>query len=338
MAMNLRTKRTLWSGLGLLAILTTLFLPGLPWSARFRHSFKKVVTKAELKVAAWQGETPKLISLSGRVITKHGSKQSVEGAEIEALDSISGWASLTDQSGKFVLRDVIWYPKAPYTLIIKINSHETRQLHVSGPEKHPDNGIVQLGELAIDKGCKIDVTNTPGMNSVSQIKFDKENAKYYQDLFADLTNGKNTDEEKLDAINKYIANKFTSEETVEGYLSPRQIIENGSPSKGNLALAFVTLAEAGNYQARMLDLIDAASPPYIHLVTEVYYKEGWHLYDPVIGKSFRNQAHKVASYKDFRLDADCRQNLLNDPSQGLNPQLTNLYLSGFYHYYYLQKE
>ncbi|MBI3652309.1 MAG: carboxypeptidase regulatory-like domain-containing protein [Acidobacteria bacterium] len=332
MTMNLRTKRTLGSGLGLIVVLTILFLPGLPWSARCRHTFKKLKMKSEMKVAAWQGETPTLISLAGRVIMNHSRKQPAEGAEIEALDSISGWASLTDTSGDFVLRDVLWYPKASYTLVIKINDYEARRIDVFASEQYPDNGILSIGELEIDKSCTLNLKLTPGMNSVTYIKPDRENASYYRNLFAKLTKEETTDEGKLTALNRYVASKFTADQTARGYVSPRQVLENGSNSEWALALALVTLAEAGNYQARMLDLIDAASPPYVHMVTEVYYNESWHLYDPVTGKSFHNQARQVASYKNFRLDAEAIKNLCAS-TQELNPQLIKLYRSGFYHYY-----
>src|SRR5690349_5455441 len=140
-------KRISYNCIGIVFLFILMFLPGLPWSARFRHTVKKILTKAEIKAAAWNGESPRLVSLSGKLTTKQSNKQAVEGAEVEALDSVSGWATMTSSTGEFVLRDVIWYPKASYTLIVTFNSHETKQLRVIAPEKYHDDQIIALGEL-----------------------------------------------------------------------------------------------------------------------------------------------------------------------------------------------
>jgi hypothetical protein len=335
-------KRISYSCTGTVCLLIMMFVPGLPWSARLRHTVKKILTKAEIKAAAWKGETPQLVSLSGKLTTRQSNKQVVEGAEIEALDSASGWATLTNTAGEFVLRDVIWYPKANYTLIVTFNAHETKQLRVVAPEKYPDDQVIALGELQLDKGCLIDVTDTLGMNATSYLKFDEENLDYYKSLFIQLTAGKNTDEERIDAINKYVASKFVSDQTVISYTVPKQILESGSNSKWKIALSLATLAETGNYKTRMLNLIDKASPPAAYMVTEIYYKDRWHLYDPILGTSFHNELGTIASYKDLRLHTDLNstEKAMDKSSQILNEQLAplvHLYNSGFHHYYYLQK-
>lgn len=340
---KLLKKRLSYSSIGIVLLLTLMFLPGLPWSARFRHVVKKILTKAEIQAAAWKGESPQLVSLSGKLTTKQSNKQAVEGAEIEALDSVSGWATLTNRAGDFVLRDVIWYPNASYTLIVTFNSHETKQLRVVAPEKYPDDQVIALGELQLDKGCQIDVTDTPGMNATSYLKLDQENLDYYKNLFAQLTAGKNTDEEKIDAINKFVAGKFVLNQTATPDTVPKQIFESGSNAPWQIALSLATLAEAGNYKTRMLDLIDKASPPTAHMVTEIYYKDRWHLYEPIFAISFRNESGVIASYKDLRLHTDLNsiQGTVSKPSQIPGEQLAtfaNLYNSGFHHYYYLRKE
>jgi hypothetical protein len=336
-------KRISYSCIGIVLLLTLMFLPGLPWAARFRHIVRKIHTKAEIKAAAWKGESPQLVSLSGKLATRQSNKQILEGAEIEALDSVSGWATLTNKAGEFVLRDVIWYPKANYTLIITFNFHETKQLRVIAPEKYPDDQMIALGELQLDNACQIDVTDTPGMNATSYLKLDQENLDYYKNLFAQLTQGKNTDEEKIEAINKYVASKFVLDRTTVPYTVPKQILESGSNSPWQIAVSLATLAEIGNYKTRMLDLIDKASPPATHMVTEIYYKDRWHLYDPILGISFRNGLGTVASYKDLKLltEFSSTERTVDKSSPILSEQFipfVNLYNSGFHHYYYLRRE
>jgi hypothetical protein len=340
---RLLNRRSVRLCIGVVVLLTLVFLPGLPWSARCRHTVKRILTKAEIKAAAWKGEAPQLVSLSGRVTTRLANQQALAGAEIEVLDSVSGWATLTNRAGEFVLRDVIWYPGANYTLIISVDSQEPRQLRVVAPEKYPAERVIALGELQLDSGCQIDVADTPGMNAASYLQSDKENYAYYKNLFAQLTAGKQTDEEKIEALNRYVAGKFMAEQMTLPHSLPKQILEDGSNSKWMVALALATLAESGHYKTRMLNLIDDASPPTAHMVTEIYYKDRWHLYDPIFGTAFRNALGSVMSYKDLRLHTDRNgaEKAMEQSSPVLNQQaipFVSLYSAGFHHYYYLRRE
>lgn len=324
-------------------ILVITFMPGLPWSAKSIHFVKKLRAKAEMKVSTWRGTPPGLIGLTGRIVDR---RQALRGAEVEVLDSVSGWASLTDEQGKFVLQDVIWYPQASYTVLIKPNHYQARQANVTAPSTYPEGGVLNIGELGFDKGCQIDTTDLPGKNSISYIENDRDNLAYYKKLFNDLTAGKQTDEEKLDAISRFVASKLLPYESARPDPkiktgSPRHSLENGSHYCGNLALAMAVIAEAGNYKARMLDLIDSSSQPSAHMVTEIYYGEKWHLYDPIIGSSVRIKERRVLSYKEVRLEMDFKsqraipEHLPQIPIHQ-NNWIANLYGSGSHHYYYLR--
>ncbi len=325
---------------GVALILCLMLMPGLPWSARCRHFIKKLRAKADMKVSAWQGVPPRFISLSGRIINK---KESLKGAEVEALDSASGWASLTDWQGRFVLPDVVWYPQASYIIVIKSNDYQIRQVRVSAPESYPEGGILNVGELVYEQSCKVDATDLQGINSISYIEYDRRNIDYYKELFNRLTAEKQGDEEKLEAISRYVASKLIKDETVEPALnanheSPRQILEQGSRYCGRLALALATIAEAGNYKTRMLDLVDETLHPSAHVVTEIYYADRWHLYDPIIGSVFRIKEDRIASYKEVRLNTDFRfpktapEHLPEIPDRQKN-WMDDAYRSGLHHYY-----
>src|SRR2546423_1970332 len=113
------------------------FFPGLPWSARSRHSLKRAITKTEIRLARWRGENPRLASMAGRINSA--------GAQIEALDSRSGFASLTSNDGNFVLPGLMWYPGATYELVLAENETSGKLLEVSGPRQLPESGRFDVG-------------------------------------------------------------------------------------------------------------------------------------------------------------------------------------------------
>jgi hypothetical protein len=110
-----------------------------------------------------------------------------------------------------------------------------------------------------------------------------------------------------------------------------------------MALALATLAEAGNYETRMIDLIDSSDPPSARMVVEIYYADRWHLYDPITGSTYSNSQGGIASYKDLRLDP----NLIASQSipQGAFPMfhyaresMLAVLESGLHHYYRFRRE
>jgi hypothetical protein len=318
--------------------LLTLFLPGLPWSARYRHILKRVMTKAEMRVSAWQGVQPKLIGLSGKILTSRQDKVVLRGAEVEALDSVSGWATLSDEEGIFFLPDVTWYPQARYTLVVTNNEYQAKQLSVLTPATYPAGGILNVGDLELASGCPMDLSGTQGRNSISLIEYDDANTDYYKNIFNKLIEGKETDEEKLEAIHRYVREKVIAESATDKLRSPRLIMENGSSYSGELALALATLAKVGNYNTRLIDLIDTAKPAYARMVTEVYYGDRWHLYDPVSGPVLRDQDGLVVSYKELRLSTSLLSEHLQKSAPVDAKGTSGIYRSGIHHYYYFAGE
>jgi hypothetical protein len=320
--------------------LVALVMPGLPWSQRFRHTLKKLAINAEMRMAAWQGAPPRLMSITGILVTRQPNKGPLKGAGIEALDSRSGWAALTDGKGEFILRDVIWYPRSRYTLIITASDYRVKQLILDAPSDYPQGAILDVGELEFDRGCNIDAS-VPGRNSISYFDYDSQNVAFYRQLFDELTSGKQTDEEKLAALNEYISSKLLVDDSDENSHSPRIILERGTRYSSRLAHALAVLAQSGNYKTRLIDLIDRAPQPSAHVVAEVYYGDRWHLYDPIIKEPFRNKSGTVASYKELRLDTrliDSDRVPQNLPARQDAPKewLANIFNSGIHHLYYFK--
>lgn len=292
--MRIRWKRPALVILAGALALVILFLPGLPWSARSRHSLKRAVIKARMKLASWQGIEPRLMSISGRI--------DLPGARVQALDSRSGWASLADAEGNFLLRDVMWYPNAEYDLVISKDEFAATMTTVRAPSTFPESARFSVGDLDISHGSPVDFDSVIGNNSITFEDFDFKNTEYYKDLFEKLTSGKQSDQEKIVAINDFVASKLNYNETQFELGSPRRVLERGSQFCGHLTSAMRTLLAAGGYRARAVNIIDDDNPPGTHVVVEVFYAGGWHLYDPTYGVRFLLKNGDVASYRDVTLD------------------------------------
>ena len=317
--------------LSILALVT--FFPGLRWSRSIRHTLKKTIVKAEMKVASWQGHKPRLVSIEGRV--------GDAGAQIQALDSRSGWATLADREGRFVLPDVMWYPGAVYELVISNDDSTGKLLKVRAPDAYPDRGAFNAGELNTNQGSDVELGSLSGVNSITREDFDYANNDYYKDVFDKLTAGKQSDEDKIGAIFEYVACKLNYQETQWELGSPRRVLEQGSVYCGHLSAAMETLVAIGNYRTRAVNGIDGQHPPGTHVVVEVFYNGGWHLYDPTFGVKFHNKDGQVASYKDVRLDTGM---ITEDLFVTFDPQfrrklmemLPAIYQTGFHHFYYFK--
>jgi len=295
-----------------------------------------------MKASAWRGLPPRLISLSGRLAS---NDQALPGVEIEALDSTSGWASITDEEGNFVLPDVMWYPDVRYWLVVSPNDYQRRTFRINATTIYPEGGILNVGELQFQRGRQSDGDRLSGRNSITHVRFDASNSAYYRELFDSLTAGKRSDEEKMAAINEYVAGRLVPKESQSlsesarssTQESPRQTLQDGSRYCGKLAMALATIAEAGNYKARVVNIVDEMVQPSAHMVTEIYYGDVWHLYDPTTPPASCQRVN-LMSYRQMKLQA----NFVSIPPvtdhlpmihQTDIDWLRRAYASGFHHYY-----
>ena len=337
--MNKRYKRAAYSFVGIAFVLLFALTYGWPWAERCRHVLSKMVVRLQMKVSAWQGVEPKLVSLTGRIIVERPRRDSLKGAQVEALDSKSGWASLTDEHGDFVLRDVIWYPRATYKLIVQANPYQSREVNITVPAVYPDGSVLELGELNFDNGSDVDADKIIGRNSISYIDFDYKNISFYRRCFEEVTNGKLTDETKIDAISSYVGTRFDLDKSDAQDEPPRRVLENGSAFCGKLALALATLAEAADYRSRLVNVIYEAPHLTAHMVTEVFYKDRWHLYDPTSSSAQPGISHSnhVVGYKELRLNPTLGPGRLPEHLPAMESVVgSDIYRSGVHHYYYLR--
>jgi transglutaminase-like putative cysteine protease len=328
-------KRIVIGLLGTSVVLLAMFLPGLPWSAKFGHTIKRVIVRSEMRWARWRGKQPRFMAIAGRL--------NVPAAQIQALDSRSGWATLADNDGEFVLPLEMWYPKARYELVISTDDSAGRLIKVIAPEEYPENGVFRVGELDVNQGAPVTLASLIGFNSLNVEDFDYRNREYYQDLYAKLTAGKQTDEEKIDAVYNYVACKLNYNETQWELGTPRRVLEGGSEYCGHLSIAMQTLVDIGGYRARVIHMSDGKRPPGTHAVVEVFYADGWHLYDPTFGLKFLKKDGTVASYRDIRLDTslisdDLLVRFTEKVQRDLRTLLPAAFGTGYHHYFYFQGE
>lgn len=333
--MRTRSKRAIVVLAAALILPVAFLLPGLPWSARSRHTFKRVIAKAEMKLAKWRGKEPRFVSIAGRL--------NAPGAQVDALDSRSGWAALSDRDGRFVLPDVMWYPGASYELVISTDDSLGGLVKVNAPEEFPENGVFEVGELSIDEGTRVELRSLIGVNSITLEDFDWKNSEYYRELFDKLTAGKQSEEAKIVALNDYVASKLNYDETQWELGSPRRILDRGSQYCGHLSTALETLLSIGGYQTRAIHMSDGRHPLGTHAVVEVFYGARWHLYDSTFGLFFRSKDGEVASYRDVRLDTTLiTENLFAKFNEKVRRQLLALlpaiYQTGYHHFFYFKQK
>ncbi|MBI4748855.1 MAG: transglutaminase domain-containing protein [Acidobacteria bacterium] len=281
----------LWSGLCCLLVVSVALMPGLPWATHCQYVLKKGVTRTRLQLARWSGLNPQLVTLYGKIDRPN--------AVVEVLDSPSGWASLTNESGEFQLPEEWCYPGATIDLLVTDPNRPPQVCSVAVPDNRTGRGF-HLGPISLQTASIINEPDILGRNSISQLKYDVENDGYYRRLFEKLTEGKASSAEKIDALNIFVAAKLNFDESTAEFSSPRQMLERGSKFCGPLAIAMATLAQAGGYPARVLHLRNAGATSNFHAVVEVYYDQAWHVYDATYGIKFLNDTGSVASYEQLR--------------------------------------
>jgi hypothetical protein len=236
-----------------------------------------------------------LVTLSGHVGT--------QGVRIEALDSASGWAGLSGGDGRFVVPDVGWRPGGEYRLLVTVDMGPAAVYSVRVPDVRPENGVVDVGSLAPLDGRSVDPAGVGGANASSRIAYDGENDAWYAAVFWTVTMTKPSHIEKLAALNEFVAARFDAPTGSALPRTPRETLEHGSRYSGPLVLAMATLAHAGGYDVRIVEMIGSGGG-IVHSVVEVFYEGKWHVYDPAFGVSATNEMGRIASHVELNLNAE----------------------------------
>lgn len=213
---------------------------------------------------------------------------------MQALDSLSGWATLCDPQGKFTLPDVLWYPDATYDLIVSADEDKGEVVKVSAGSLDPSTGVVNVGRLALNTDHRVDLSELPGDNSYTYEYFDFQNRDYYRSVFDELTAHLASDEEKVDAVNNYVAAKLNYKETQWELGSPRRILEYGSQYCGHLSTAMATILAVA-FPVRIIHLTDRAKI-LLNSLADIYSSGHHHFY--YLAYKCSQYAHAWWAYKN----------------------------------------
>lgn len=333
--MSTRIKSPLAVCLALLLLSISLFWPGFPWPARLRYAARRVAVKVDSKVAAWLGRQPRPVSICGKLVGSGALAESLKGAQVVAVESSSGYASLSDSHGRFTLPHLVWYPGATYTLLVTADIYHAKHFKVRAPSAYPPDSVIDAGELRFDEGVDLSIRERPARF----LKYDAENRDYYKELFEKLAARSLTDHQVIDMLCKYVATRLKYKGDPWGFKSARQIIEEGAPHCSNLAFAMAAITSAGGYLTRTVHTSDTPEYAHTHVAVEVFYAEGWHLYDPTYGVFFLNESGVVASYKELRLNpslmtARAFQQLDPEIARAALAWMPGAYGSGLHQIYY----
>ncbi|MBI3652308.1 MAG: transglutaminase domain-containing protein [Acidobacteria bacterium] len=246
---------------------------------------------------------------------------------------------MTDAYGRFTLPHLTWYPYAEYNLIVRADNYHLKHLKIIAPPSYPPTGIIEAGELDFEAGEAVDEPDKPA----HYLRVEGENDDYYRKLFAAVTAHAGTDHEKIQAINKYVASRHNPKENAWSFHSARQILERGAPHCSNLAFAMAILCAAGGYPSRTIHTSDDLQYSNTHVVTEVYYGEAWHLYDPTYGVFFRDEKGIVMGYKELHLKPnfitpDAFPEVEPAVIEGILSWMPQAYRSGLHQSYQVKKD
>jgi hypothetical protein len=332
-------KRLSFLILTVFLLLSIPALPGFPWSARYQQKLRRITTKFEIQVAAWRSEKPQAVAISAKLSGSGALIEALKGAQVVALESVSGYGAMTDAQGRFTLPHLTWYPYAEYNLLVRADAKHIKRLKIIAPAIYPEEGIIEVGEVNFEEEEEIDQRQNPAR----QLIYDSENNDYYCNLFDRITRGLSTHHQKIDAINEYVAKRHNPGEDAWSFHSARQIIERGAPHCSNLAFAMAILCASGGYPSRTIHTSDDPQYSNTHVAMEVYYDDTWHLYDPTYGISFVNKNGTVAGYKDLRLSpqlikAEAFKNIKAEIVSGALEWMLPAYASGLHQTYQVKKE
>jgi DNA-binding SARP family transcriptional activator len=297
---------------------STALATAAPWSGELRHRLGRTATKVEAGLARLGGEQPRLVALAGKVAWP--------GARVEVVDSISGWAAYADEAGRFHLPGVTWYPGATYDLVV-MQGGVLRRARVRAPEACPDGDVVDAGDVVADSADEGEAVF--GLNSVTILRPEAAGEAYFEGVFAALTSGLDGDEAKAAAVSAFVASRRLRDGSEGPRSSARETVGRGSAFSWDLSLALASIARAGGFEVRMINVADETPEAHAHMVVEVFYDAEWHLFDPTFGSEARRANGTVASYEDFRRAGALRAN----PAARFPDWLPRAYRSGVHHFY-----
>lgn len=260
-------------------------------SPRARHRIGRFLARTTAQLAGHSASDHRLVTLVGRV--------AVAGVRVDALDSVSGWAAITDANGSFTLIDVETRDDDKYDLVITDSGH-ARIVRVTGAVVSIGEALRDVGNVNVDSGRDVDPTEAFGINSESTLTTNDIEWAYLAGVFDAVTIGVRGDEARLLAVNDFVSARYSPIGAAAADQSARTTIDTGSSQSGPLARLMGAMCTAAGYDVRLLEIVDTTPGRKAHTIVEVSYGGGWHAFDPSFGIVIRNELGAVAGYEELR--------------------------------------
>lgn len=334
MVYDLRRNWKVTTLVSLILVLVLLFLPGFPWANKSHRLINRQIAGIQKRLARWRGIESKPMSIKGRV--------DLPGSRIQTADPNYKWAVIADADGRFLLPELQWFPGTTHKLIVSSDEERNYEFEVYAPWAFPAGGAFEVGKLNTEIEYENAATKISG---ISNADYDSSSDQFYRKLFGIITEGKRSDEEKLAALNHYVAMKRVKKKKPPSRtISPDQLLKSQSPYSflcGAMSRALAHLAVAGGYEARWVDMIKMreGKRPLTHVVVEIFYAGRWHLYDPTYGVSYKNNYGNIASHREIRTESNMLSQHAYSIREGekMPRWLADVYSTGLHRVYTLRK-
>ena len=268
------------------AMLLTVSWSIITGSPVVAHKISRFVARTAASIEGSRRGDARLVTLRG-VVTE-------PGARIDVLDSVSGWAGIADANGVFVVLDVEWRRRDRCSLVVS-SGGVSRAIAVRLPTEWPADGIVDLGDLSLEHAPAEPTGVVQGITSVTYVRNPELDVAYFSGVFDGASAGAQTRQGQLEAVNAFVAARYSPAWTAESAGEPREVLATGSAQSGPLARLMATLCYAKGYEVRLVDVVDGVYERRAHVIVEVYYEGDWHAFDPSFGIVPHDGSDRVAS-------------------------------------------
>ncbi len=256
-----------------------------------QHKIRRFLARTTASFERGGAAPARLVSLKGRL--------GVPGVRVDSVDSVSGWASVTNESGAFSLLDVEASPTGRYDLVVFLEDGP-RQVSVQTDGPVGDDGTIELADVDVGTGRSVDAGDFYGINSISYLTADELEFVYLEGVFDAVTVGRTGDEDRLAALNAFVASRYSTIWAPGTDVTTRETLDRGSSQSGALSRLMAAMCRAGGYDVRVVDIVDTREDRTPHQLVEVFYAGDWHAYDPSYGVYVCDESGDVASLAELR--------------------------------------
>jgi DNA-binding SARP family transcriptional activator len=249
-----------------------------------------VLAVPQLRSAIWvtQPAGPHVAAVAGSLPTAF--------VRVSLPSSDAGWSAFTNSEGRFVIRDAGVREGDTVSLVVESGGSERREIVVRIPAGD-ESGTADLGY--VDAAAMTPIDGAVRHLAERVVPFDRVNLEWYRGVAAAVTAGLSTDHDRVNALNVFVARRYSRPLDNDPTDTPRRTIEAGTLFSGPLPIALATLTQASGYPTRFVALSAPRPVDIEHTVVEVFYDGRWHLFDPAFGMAAVNDLGEISNLEDL---------------------------------------